>query len=133
MDAKIKQSYTVIMAHVIQLFYMNSDVVGLHSISNENLLLRLIDKGDMLWSSSGDAIDFYADYLYGRMLKTDFKLSPSNNRIVVDYNPNPEYSSWVRADPRRQSSTYVATALELCIGREDVLEDVLDMVIKANS
>lgn len=135
---KIVLSFVVILSHVIMEFYKKSSVVGMGGLNATNnddaVLASLIEIGaGRFYSEEKDTFSFYSDYLFGRMMKTDFVLDPNTGKITIGYNPNPEYSSWVWANPQKQVKEFTGAALEKCIGREDVLEVVLEKVIKANS
>ena len=57
---------------------------------------------------------YYADYVFGRMLKVGINVLEDNVISISDYTPTPDYEAWCRAFPTHEALLEAAAVAANC-------------------
>lgn len=124
-----------LLAVIVWTFYEESHAVGmgfLQAIPDQKAK-EAITAHALNSQVVNGTVTFDTDYLFGRMMKTTFKVS-DNGSISVSHSDNPEYCSWlrIRETPSQRRKSLTGKAIEAATeGGLD--EDFLSRVVGRNS
>ena len=101
-----KKKAEAVAKNIFYLAWKESGVFGMGILqdrpesSKEDVWSNVCDRGDYPIGRTGEENDYYADYVFGRMMKLMVKLNKKKGVIEMqDSDPRPDYQSWCRKYP----------------------------------
>ena len=127
------------LALIVYTFYRRSMVVGMGFLQakpdDEALRIMLKNAESHAEFLQGSEYSIKTDYLFGRMMKTDFYIDIKTGKVRLSYSDNPEYTSWIglKSSPSEQAKALVSAGILKCIEDGSFSDEVLVKLVNANA